>query len=331
MKTSPTTVLGLSLSSLLLAGCSALGGGDDSGSRPQVVAAFYPYAYVAERVAGDNATVTNLTAPGLEPHDLELTPRQVADISEADLLVYEEGFQPAVDEAVEQSAEGTTLNVTDVVPLQDTGAPADAHDEEGHAEDGHEDEGHDEGGGLEEEGEEETQLAGDPHLWQDPTLLVPIAEQVRDDLVELDPDNAAAYKANAKALVADLTKLDTDIAAGLADCQRTEFVTSHAAFGYLANRYDLTMVPIAGLSPDIEPSPEQVAEVQDYIESAGITTVFSETLGTKEYADTLANDLGVQTAVLDPIEGLADEDSDDDYISLMRENLAALQKANDCS
>ncbi|MDQ3095855.1 MAG: metal ABC transporter substrate-binding protein [Actinomycetota bacterium] len=301
METPPATLLGLSLSPLLLAGCSALGGGDDSGSRPQVVAAFYPYAYVAERVAGENATVTNLTAPGLEPHDLELTPRQVADISEADLLVYEEGFQPAVDEAVDQSAEGTTLDVTDVVPLQDTGVPAEAD------------------------------LSGDPHLWQDPTLLMPIAEQVRDDLLELNPDNAAAYKANAKSLVADLTKLDTDITAGLADCQRTEFVTSHAAFGYLANRYDLTMVPIAGLSPDIEPSPEQVAEVQDYIESAGITTVFSEALGSKEYADTLANDLGVQTAVLDSIEGLADEDSDDDYISLMRKNLAALQKANDCS
>jgi zinc transport system substrate-binding protein len=311
MKTSPVMLLGPSLSLLLLSGCSALGGGDDDGSRPQVVAAFYPYAYVAERVAGDHATVTNLTAPGVEPHDLELTPGQVVDISAADLLVYEAGFQPAVDEAVDQSAEGTTLNVTDVVPLQDTGVPP---EEEGH-----------------EEGEEETHLEGDPHLWQDPTLLMPIAEQVRDALVELDPDNAAAYKANAKTLIADLTKLDTDFTTGLTDCRRTEFVTSHAAFGYLANRYDLTMVPIAGLSPDIEPSPEQVAEVQDYIADAGITTVFSETLGSKEYADTLANDLGVQTAVLDPIEGLADEDSDDDYISLMRQNLAALQKANDCT
>ncbi len=301
MKIFSAALLGGCLFPTVLAGCSAAGGGDGSGSQPQVVAAFYPYAYVAERVAGDHATVTNLTAPGLEPHDLELTPRQVVDISGADLLVYEKGFQPAVDEAVDQSADGTTLDVTDVVPLQDTGVPA------------------------------EEDLSGDPHLWQDPTLLLPITEEVRDDLITLDPDNATAYRANAKQLVADLTKLDTDFAAGLANCLRTEFVTSHAAFGYLANRYDLTMVPVAGLSPDIEPSPEQVAEVQDYITGAGITTVFSETLGSKEYADTLASDLGVRTAVLDPVEGLADEDSDDDYLSLMRTNLAALQKANNCS
>ena len=296
------------VAALALGGC---GGAAGASGGTSTVAAFYPLGWVAEQVGGDRVDVALLTSPGVEPHDLELTPGQVVDISAADLLVYEAGFQPAVDEAVDQSAEGTTLNVTDVVPLQDTGVPP---EEEGH-----------------EEGEEETHLEGDPHLWQDPTLLIPIAEQVRDDLVELDPDNAAAYKANAKTLIADLTKLDTDFTTGLTDCRRTEFVTSHAAFGYLANRYDLTMVPIAGLSPDIEPSPEQVAEVQDYIADAGITTVFSETLGSKEYADTLANDLGVQTAVLDPIEGLADEDSDDDYISLMRQNLAALQKANDCT
>jgi len=327
MNTLPVTLLGLSLSPLLLTGCSALGGSDDEGSRPRVAAAFYPYAYVAERVAGDHATVINLTTPGVEPHDLELTPRQVVDISEADLLVYEEGFQPAVDEAVDQSAEGTTLNVTDVVPLQDTGAPSEAEGHEaeaGGADESHADEGH-------ADGEEATTLEGDPHLWQDPTLLMPIAEQVRDDLAELDPDHAADYKANAKTVIADLAKLDDDFTTGLADCQRTEFVTSHAAFGYLANRYHLTMVAIAGLSPDIEPSPEQVAEVQDYVESTGITTVFSEALGSKEYADTLAGDLGVNTAILDPIEGLADESSDDDYISLMRDNLAALEKANDCS
>ncbi len=162
-------------------------------------------------------------------------------------------------------------------------------------------------------------------------MLIPIAEQVRDDLAELDPGSAADYEDNAEALIADLMRLDREFMTGLAECERTEFVTSHAAFGYLANRYDLTMVPIAGLTPEIEPSPEQLAEVQDYIETAGITTVFSETLGSKEYADTLANDLGVRTAVLDPIEGLADEDSDDDYLSLMRKNLAALQQANGCS
>ncbi len=115
MKTSPVMLLGPSLSLLLLSGCSALGGGDDDGSRPQVVAAFYPYAYVAERVAGDNATVTNLTAPGLEPHDLELTPQQVAALTETDLVVYSRGFQPAVDEAVDQQAADRAFDVLTAV------------------------------------------------------------------------------------------------------------------------------------------------------------------------------------------------------------------------
>jgi zinc transport system substrate-binding protein len=283
-----------------LTGCGALTG-DDSG-KPTVVAAFYPYAWVAEQVAGTHADVTNLTQPGLEPHDLELTPRQVGDLSIADLVIYEQGFQPSVDEAVDQNAEGKVLDVTDVVPLEDTGAPV-------------------------ENGED---LSGDPHLWQDPTLLTKVVAQVEKDLAEIDPDHKAAYRRNAERLIGELDRLDVDFHEGLMTCERREFVTSHAAFGYLAQRYDLTMIPIAGLSPDVEPSPKHLAQIQDLIESDGITTVFSETLGSKEYADTLANDLGIEAAVLDPIEGLADEDSSEDYLSLMRENLAALEKANEC-
>ena len=308
---------------LLASGCSALGLDDDgaaSSGKPQVVAAFYPFAFVTGRVAGDAADVVNLTSPGVEPHDLELTPQQVATVSEADLVVYEEGFQPAVDDAVDQNASGATLQVTDVVPLVDTGA-ADDHDHgdgaEGHADD---------------EGTDHTRetLAGDPHLWQDPTLMAQVADQVATDLAELDPDHADDYRANADALVDDLDVLDTEFRTGLADCTRTEFVTSHASFGYLARRYDLTMVPIAGLSPGIEPSPEKLAKIQDHVAENGITTVFSETLGSSEYADVLADDLGVDAAVLDPIEGLTDDDSDDDYFTLMRANLRALQQANGC-
>ncbi len=297
----------------LLTGCAAL---STSGSgKPQVVAAFYPLAYVAERVAGDHADVTNLTGAGVEPHDLELTPQQVADISEADVVFYEGGFQPSVDEAIDQSAGGTVLDVTDVVALGATANNAAGDAAEGQSP------GH----------ASEAALDGDPHLWLDPTLLVPIAKKLAADMAATDPDHARDYRRNTDALVADLKSLDQEFADGLSSCQRTEFVTSHAAFGYLAQRYHLTMVPIAGLSPDVEPSPEHLADIQDYIERDGITTVFSETLGSKEYADTLAHDLGVDTAVLDPIEGLADASSGDDYLSLMRDNLAALRKANECT
>jgi zinc transport system substrate-binding protein len=285
----------------VLAGCDALASDADDG--PQVVASFYPLAYVAQRVVGDHATVTNLTAPGLEPHDLELSPRQVADLSVADLVVFEKGFQPSVDEAVDQNAEGTTLNVADVVPLEDTGAPT----------------------------EDGSDLAGDPHVWLDPTLLEPVADKVATDMARIDPRHASAYRRNAAALDADLRQLDSAYRRGLRHCARSEFVTSHAAFGYLARRYGLTMIAIAGLSPDVEPSPQHIAQIQDLITSHGITTVFSEVLGSKKYADTLAHDVGVKAAVLDPIEGLPSEDSHKDYLSLMRANLTALEEANGCS
>ncbi len=299
---------------------SGNGGGDDDGIN--VVAAFYPYAYVAQRVAGDAATVHNLTPPGVEPHDLELTPQQVAELADADLVIYEAGFQPAIDLAIEQNPPGEALDVTDVVPLRDTGAPVETGAVEtgaDHAEAGHPDGAH-----------TDTELSADPHLWLDPTLLIPITQQVADTLSDLDPTNANHFAANARRLSADLTRLDEQFQAGLADCDRTEVVTSHAAFGYLTSRYGLTMVPIAGLSPDADPSPQHLAELHSLINAHDITTVFSETLGTKAYADTLASDLGVQAAVLDPIEGLADEESDEDYLSLMRSNLAALREANGC-
>jgi len=295
--------LGVPLLPLLLA-CGAVGS-SDSGSSPEVVAAFYPYAFVAGRVVGEHADVTNLTSPGIEPHDLELTPQQVAEISEADLLIYERGFQPSVDEAVDQNPPAASLDITEVVELQDTGVPADERQED--------------------------ELEGDPHVWQDPTLLIPITERFAVEMAEADPDHAADYRARADALITDLKQLDKEFAAGLTACERTAFVTSHAAFGYLARAYDLTMVPVAGLSPGVEPSPAQLAEVQDFIEANGITTVFSETLGSRQYAVTLATDLGVEAAVLDPIEGLSNESSGDDYISLMRDNLAALEEANGCS
>lgn len=283
-----------------LTGCSTLAS-SSSGGKPQVVAAFYPFAYVAQRVGGSMATVTNLTAPGVEPHDLELTPQQVADLSDADLAIYESGFQPSIDQATEQNPPHATLDVSDVVPLQPSN-PRESTDGS----------------------------ATDPHVWLDPRLLIPVAHRVAAALSDADPAHAKSYAANADRLVGDLQELDAAFRTGLADCTRTEFVTSHAAFGYLAARYGLTMIPIAGLSPDVEPSPQHLAELQRRIAADGVTTVFSETLGTKAYADTLAHDLGVTAAVLDPIEGLASGDTGDNYLSLMRANLAALRAANGC-
>lgn len=314
---------------LVLAACGGTGGADGD-DKVSVVTSFYPVQFVTERVAGDNAEITNLTAPGGEPHDLELSPRQVADVQDADLVVYQGGFQTAVDEAVDQAdrAKGTTVDSADGVTLIEEADEEGHSEEEGHA---HEDEAHDH---ADEEGHDhESHDHGgvDPHVWLDPKNLEPVTEHVRDALVEIDPDHADEYRANAEALLGDLATLDEDLTTGLADCTIRDIVTSHAAFAYLAQAYDLRQVPIAGIDPGTEPSAAQLAEISDLVEADGITTVFTETLVSPAVANTVAREAGVETATLDPIEGLTEETSDEDYLSIMRTNLATLQKANDCS
>jgi zinc transport system substrate-binding protein len=307
------------VASLLLAGCGGALGGDDAGTGPRVVASFYPLAYVAERVAGDHAEVVNLTSPGVEPHDLELSVRQTAEVAEGDLVVYEKGMQPAVDEAVAQHGPERVVEVTEVVDL----APLREHTDSAHAEDAaHADD---------ETPDEEGHTHGDQdlHFWTDPARMADLAEAVADQLSEADPEHADDYAANLKSLRSDLEEIDASYEERLADCQVDTVVVSHDAFGYL-ERYGLHFEPIAGLSPDAEPSAAHLAELGELIREEGVSTVFSETLASPAMAETLARDLGVDTAVLDPIEGLSDDTAEEDYLSLMRSNLDALATAQRC-
>jgi zinc transport system substrate-binding protein len=290
MKVSPV-VLGavLALAAPLLAACGGTSDGADR--RPQVVTSFYPLQYVAQRVAGDHVTITNLTQPGREPHDLELDFRRTAAVADADVLVYERGFQAAVDDAVDQSS---------VPHVVDAAESAGLHGD-------------------------------DPHFWLDPTRLSKVAAAFEEELADADPAHAADYAGDLRGLQDDLADLDRSYEAGLAHCRTDTIVVSHDAFGYLGARYGLDVVGIAGLSPDAEPSPAHVRELQDLIRRDGITTVFSEELASPKFADSLADDLGITSEVLDPIEGLSDETADQDYLSLMRQNLSALEKANGCS
>jgi zinc transport system substrate-binding protein len=270
----------------VLAGCAA--DADPGGTR--VVTSFYPLQYVAQRVAGDGVAVTNLTQPGQEPHDLELTVRQTAAVADADVVLYEKGFQAAVDDAVEQSEPEHVVDAAATAGL----------------------------------------TGDDPHFWLDPTRLSKVAAAFEEQLAHSDPQHTDEYAANAKALEGDLAALDRSMSKGLADCRIDTIVVSHDAFGYLGRRYGLEVVGINGLSPDAEPSPSHIRELQDLIREDGITTVFSEELASREFADSLAGDLGIRTAVLDPIEGLSDATADQDYVSLMRRNLKTLQQANGC-
>ena len=308
---------------LLLAGVSGLSGcaalSDDSGDGAvSVAASFYPLEFVAERVGGDLVDVTVLTAPGQEPHDLELSVAQTAEVAEADLVLLEAALQPVVADAVEQNGTGAALDVEDVVELR----PAEEEDHDEHADEAHADDEH-----VEEEEHEHGDE--DPHFWLDPLLVADYADAVAAELADVDPDHAADYEANAADLRADLEALDADYEAGLAGCERDTVVVSHDAFGYLG-RYGLDIHGIAGLSPESEPTPADLGVLQELIRDEGITTVFTETLAPPALTETLAEDAGVATAVLDPIEGLVEEDGGEDYLSLMRANLAALQEANGC-
>ena len=170
----------------------------------------------------------------------------------------------------------------------------------------------------------------DPHFWLDPTRLAMVADAVAADLSALDPPHASAYVANADALRSDLEDLDSAFSTGLADCERHVIVSSHDAFGYWS-RYGIEVAPVAGLTPDAEPTPAGIARLQQLIRDEGITTVFSERLASPALTDSLAHDLGLRTEVLDPIEGLTSDDADENYLTLMRENLTALEEANGCT
>jgi zinc transport system substrate-binding protein len=276
--------------------------------RLDIVTAFYPFQFVAQRVAGNHAQVTSLTKPGAEPHDLELTPRQVASVTDADLVVYEKSFQAAVDEAVAQSGNRNVLDTATVVPLQDHGPLGDETDHHDHA--------------------GNTNL--DPHVWLDPENMIKITRAVGRRLEGIDPTHRSDYQHNAAALTAQLKQLSAAYRSGLSDCRRTDFITSHAAFGYLAERYGLTQISISGLSPDTEPSPARIAEVQQLARQHGVTTIFYETLISPAVARSIAGDLGLRTDVLDPIEGITDQSRGTDYIAVMKSNLTALERANGC-
>lgn len=291
---------GCTLTALTMTGCAAFSDATPARApdgRVRVVTSFYPLQYVAERVAGDRARVENLTTPGKEPHDLELSPQQTGELAVADLVVYEQGLQASVDDAVQQNASGRIVEAAGVAGLQ----PMDQVD----------------GGDP------------DPHFWQDPLKLADVVDAVADEMEAIDPTHAASYADNAVHARADLEQLDREYAAGLDSCERDTVVVSHDAFGYLG-RYGLRLEPIVGLSPDAEPTPADLGRLQQLIADQHITTVFGERLVSPALSQTLAGDMGVRAAVLDPIEGLTDQTSGEDYLSLMRANLAALEKANGC-
>lgn len=319
---------------LLLAGCGGSASSGEAGDESDgltVVAGFYPLEWAAARVGGERLDVSSLTAPGAEPHDLELTPQDVAAVADADLLVHLSGFQAAVDETAESQAGDHSWDAAEAANLSLTSEGHDHEEAEGeHAEEEHADEEHAEGEHAEEE-HAEGEEATDPHFWLDPTRLADVGDALAEQLAEIDPDGAETYEQNAASLREDLEALDQEMADRLTGCTVDTLVTSHDAFAYLADRYGLEVVGITGLSPNTEPSAAELAEISSLVTERGVTTVYTETLVDPSIAETVAAEAGVETAVLDPLEGLTDESAGDDYLAVMRANLATLQEGQSCS
>ncbi|WP_055563161.1 metal ABC transporter substrate-binding protein [Streptomyces atriruber] len=304
------TVLGLTA----LTACSS-SAADDKDGKLDVVASFYPMQYLAEQIGGDHVSVTTLTEPGQEPHDLDVSARQRGELEESDVALYLKGLQPAVDDAIDQSGIKTKVDAASLTSTEKHGNEVGGHAEE-HEEEGHE--GHD---------HDHSHEGADPHIWLDPVKYAEVAEGVGKALEKADPDNAKTYEKNTAKLVKKLGGLDKSFKDGLKDTKSKTFITTHAAFGYLAERYGLTEEAISGLDPEAEPSAKRIKDLQKMAKADGVTTVFYETLVSDKTAKTLAKDAGLKTDVLDPIEGITEKSKGEDYIQVMESNLKALQKA----
>lgn len=263
---------------LALAGCAE--GDEADAQKPTVVAAVYPLAWAVEQLRGDTVEVVNLTPPGGEPHDVELSPRDVEAIRDAALVLYVgSGFQPAVEDAIE-SRDGPSF---DLLRGQQS----------------------------------------DPHLWLDPIRFAGAVEKIAERL---------GRAGSAHGLIRRIESLDEEYRSGLARCARRALVTSHASFGYLVARYRLTELSLSGVSPESEPSPRELERLVDDVRASGATTVFAEPLVSDRLAVTVAREAGLDVAVLDPIESLSEDriDAGEDYLSVMRDNLASLRRALGC-
>ena len=336
-----------------MSACSALKSeSSSSASAPHTIApgktltvstSFYPIQYLAEAIGGPLVKVSTVTPSNVEPHDFELSGKETAELGKADLIAYVPGFQPSLDKAVkevgsgptvvdlskpanlvhhegveeehehsEEASDGATDTASAVATAQSTEA---GHDDHGHAEHSHAEGSEDHDGDL------------DPHFWLDPQRMIKVAETLESSFAQVDPANANDYKAGLDKLKTALTNLDTQYTKGLSSCQHNTFITSHAAFGYLADRYKLTQASISGIDPETEPSPAEMANIKSVVEKTGVKTIFTEELVSDAPAKAIAAETDAKTSVLSPLESKPERG---DYTDAMTSNLERLRSAMEC-
>lgn len=268
----------------------------------KVVASFYPLAHFAEQIGKDHVDITNITPAGAEPHDYEPTPKEIASIYTAKLLITNGS---GLDVWADKIKPDLQAQGVEVATMSDQFQLLKGVDEES---------------------------ITDPHIWLDPALVEKEVAQIRDALIKVDPQNESDYRKNADSYIAQLTDLDKQFSDGLAQCTTRDVVTSHAAFGYMAKHYNLNQIAIAGISPEEEPSSQRMAEIAQLAKEKNIKYIFFETLVSPKLADTIATEVGAKTIVFNPLEGLTDDEimSGKTYINVMQDNLSSLRTALQC-
>ena len=348
-------IVALGATLILAAGmsaCSALKSeSSSSASAPHTIApgktltvstSFYPIQYLAEAIGGKLVKVSTVTPSNVEPHDFELSGKETASLGKADLIAYVPGFQPSLDKAVKEIGSGPTVvdlskpanlvhhegveeehehgeEATDGASATASAAATAQASEEGHDE--HKDEH------SHAEGEEGHDSDLDPHFWLDPDRMIKVAETLEASFAQIDPANANDYKAGLDKLKTALTNLDNQYKQGLSTCQHKTFITSHAAFGYMAERYGLTQASISGIDPEAEPSPAEMANIKSVVEKTGVKTIFTEELVSDTPAKAIAAETGAETSVLSPLESKPERG---DYSDAMSSNLERLKSALVC-
>ena len=311
-------LLGTVVLSVLLTAC----GGQEkkeasSNEKIQVMTTFYPMYEFTKQVVGDKGDVELLIPAGTEPHDFEPSAKDLARISDSDVFVYNS-----------PELETWTDNLTDTIDTKQTEiiqASKDIKLMEGTEHDHEEAHDHD----TQEHEEHGHSHELDPHVWLDPALAIKEVETIRNQLSKKYPDDKAAFEKNAASYIDELKKLDEEFQTAFKDAKNKTFVTQHAAFGYLANQYGLTQEAIAGISPDQEPSPSRLSELKHYVDDNQVKVIYFEENASSKVAETLSKETGVKLEVLNPLESLTDKQIKDgeDYLSVMRENLAALKES----
>lgn len=307
-------------SSLLLAACgnnneSRSGGSGKDDNKIQAVATFYPMYEFTKEVLGETGEVSLLVTAGTEPHDYEPSAKDMADISDADVFVYNsEAFETWVENLTDNLNEDKTLVIEAADEIELLTTTEETHDHESEAET--DEDGHDHDG-------------VDPHVWTDPLMAVKEVQEIAQELGEKYPEQKATFDKNAQNYITKLEQLDADYQAAFKDAKNKTFLVQHAAFGYLAHQYGLTQESIAGLSPDQEPTPARLAELKHFVEEHEVSVIYFEENANSKVAETLSNETGVELAVLNPLESLTNDqmEAGETYLSVMEDNLAALQKS----